>query len=296
VFTLRSGLLVLLLASLVALLLSNRLQRILKEIQARDAALQNVHDTLEKRVEERTAELERSLSVLHATLESTADGLLVVDHRGRAAVHNKKFAEMWRLDQKVVDTKDENKLLAAVLDQVKEPEQFLQKIKELNTRNDCHSYDLIYFKDGRVFERYSQPQRLGRDSLGRVWSFRDISERRLAEQRLITQHEVTLLLAEARSLQEVVPKILNALGERLQWDIGVLWVLDPLDHVLRCLEFWRATGVSVPAFEAATRAAVFKSGVGLPGHVWQIGQATWIEDVVKAENFARADGRNFRGG
>ncbi len=322
---------VLVMASLAALLLSNRLQRVvsepilnlartaraiateknyavrvksqsqdelgelingfnemLAEIQHRDAALQKVNDTLEERVDQRTAELEKSLSVLHATLESTADGLLVVDHRGRVTIHNKKFVEMWRLEDSVVQTRDEKQLLAAVLDQVKEPEQFIQKIKELNTRNDCHSYDLIYFKDGRVFERYSQPQRFGRDSLGRVWSFRDISERRLAEARLITQHEVTLLLAEARSLQEVSPKILNLLGERLQWDVGVLWLLDSSQEMLRCLEFWRAAGVTAPGFEGVTRKGTFQSGAGLPGHVWASGQVAWIEDVVKAENFSRA--------
>jgi PAS domain S-box-containing protein len=326
------GALVLLVASLVALLLSNRLQRVVSEpilnlartarsvateknyalrvhspnqdelgelingfnemlaqIQSRDAALQKAHATLEKRVEERTAELERSLSVLHATLESTADGLLVMDDRGRVSSYNKKFVTMWRLEQSVVDTGDEKQMLAAVLDQLKEPEQFLQRIKELNANNDSNSYDLIYFKDGRVFERYSQPQRLGRDSLGRVWSFRDITERRLAEQRLLTQHEVTLLLAEAHSVQEVAPKILNVLGERLQWDVGVMWVMDLGTDALQCLDFWRATGVTAPEFEAATLKATFDLGMGLPGHVWKIGQPAWIEDATADHQYSRAD-------
>ena len=326
------GALVLLVASLVALLLSNRLQRVvsepilklartaravateknyamrveaqsqdelgqlingfnemLTEIQNRDAALQKAHDTLEKRVEERTSELEKSLSVLHATLESTADGLLVVDEHGHVTSYNKKFVQMWRLPQAVVDTRDNKQLLAAVLDQVQEPEQFLSKIRDLYTRNDCHSFDLIHFKDGRVFERYSQPQRLGRDSMGRVWSFRDITERRLAEQRLLTQHEVTLLLAEATSLHDVAPKILNVLGERLQWDVGVVWTFDPEVRVLRCLEFWRAAGVALPEFESATRGASFEQGVGLPGHVWQIGQPAWIEDVAAQSDFVRSE-------
>ena len=326
------GVMVLLIASLVALLLSNRLQRVvsepilklahtarvvameknygvrvaaqsqdelgqlvngfnemLAEIQSRDAALQKAHDTLEKRVEERTSELEKSLSVLHATLESTADGLLVVDHRGRVTIYNKKFMQMWPLEKAVMATRNEEQLLAAVLDQVKEPEQFLQKIRDLNARNDCDSYDLIHFKDGRVFERYSQPQRLGRDSMGRVWSFRDITERRQAEQRLMTQHEVTLLLAEALSVQEVAPKILNVLGDRLRWDVGVVWVLDVDREMLRCLEFWRATGVAVPEFEVATRRATFQIGAGLPGQVWQTAQPSWIEDVLANQSFTRRE-------
>ena len=321
---------VLLMASLVALLLSNRLQRMvsepilrlartartvatekdyalrvqtenedelgqlidgfnemLTEIQRRDAALQKAHDSLEKRVEERTAELEKSLSVLHATLESTADGLLVVDQNGRVISYNKKFVQMWRLPQSVIDTRDDKQLLAAVLDQVQEPEQFLSRIKNLYAQNDSHSFDLIHFKDGRVFERHSQRQRVGRESLGRVWSFRDITERRLAEQRLITQHQVTLLLAEALSVQEVAPKILSMLGDRLQWDVGVVWIVDKSVDSLRCLEFWRAAGIVVPEFEAATRGMTFELGVGLPGHVWQIGQAAWIQDVIRDESFTR---------
>ena len=326
------GATVLLLALLVALLLSSRLQRVvslpilslariarivateknytvraetksrdelgqlvqgfnemLDQIQHRDAALQKAHDTLEKRVEQRTAELEESLSVLHATLESTADGLLVVDQDGRVTTYNKKFVQMWRLPDSVIATREDDQLLAAVLDQVSEPEQFLQKVKDLSARNNSHSYDLIHFKDGRVFERYSQPQRLGRDHMARVWSFRDITERRTAEQRLMIQHQVTLLLAEASSLQQVAPQILNVLGERLQWDIGVLWVVDNQLNALRCLELWRATGVAATEFEAATRAATFKMGAGLPGHVWEITQTAWIEDVITDANFVRSD-------
>src|SRR5436190_3270458 len=324
------GAIVLLLASLVALLLSNRLQRVisqpilslartartvateknyalrvetqshdelgqltngfnemLTQIQHRDAALQRAHDTLEKSVEARTAELEKSLSVLHATLESTADGLLVVDESGRVITYNKKFMQMWRLPQSVIDSKDDKQLLGAVLDQLLEPEEFLAKVKDLYTRNEAHSFDLIHFKDGRVFERHSQPQRLGREDHGRVWSFRDITERRLAEQRLITQHEITLLLAEGLSIQQVAPKILNVLGERLHWDVGAVWILDQDVHVLRCVEFWRAAGVVVPEFESATRGTAFEIGAGLPGHVWQIGQAASIEDVVQDERFGR---------
>ena len=327
------GGIVLLLASLVALLLSSRLQRVvsepilnlartarvvaaeknyavrvdshtqdelgeltkgfnemLAEIQTRDAALQKAHDTLEKRVEERTAELEKSLSTLHATLDSTTDGLLVVDDGGRVTIHNKKFVDMWRLEPSLVATADEKQLLAAVLDQLKEPEQFLQRMKELSGRTDFQSYDLIHFKDGRVFERYCQPQRLGRENIGRVWSFRDITERRLAEQRLLTQHEVTLLLAEAHSVQEAAPKFLNVLGERLQWDVGVVWVLEPQGTALRALEFWRAPGIATPRFEAVTRRASFEAGEGLPGHVWQLGQPAWIEDVTTSSHFARAEG------
>src|SRR6185295_13434045 len=123
--------------------LMNGFNEMLAQIQQRDAALQKAHDTLEKRVEERTAELEKSLSVLHATLESTADGLLVVDENGRVISYNKKFAQMWRLPQAVIDTRDDKQLLAAVLDQLQEPELFLAKVRDLYSRRESDSFDFI---------------------------------------------------------------------------------------------------------------------------------------------------------
>lgn len=130
--------------------------------------------TERKRAEER---IESSVSLLHATLESTADGILVVDDKRRVATYNQKYAEMWRIPQDVLDTRDGDKLLASVLDQVKNPTEFLRKISELYSQPEQQSYDAIEFNDGRVFERYSQPQYVAGKVRGRVWSFRDITER-----------------------------------------------------------------------------------------------------------------------
>jgi len=131
--------------------------------------------TERKRAEER---LETSFSLLHATLESTADGILVVDAYGKVATYNQKFVEMWHISGDILETRDDDKLLAYVLDQLKEPEQFLGKVKQLYSQPEQQSYDTIEFKDGRVLERYSQPQRIAGKVRGRAWSFRDITERR----------------------------------------------------------------------------------------------------------------------
>ena len=174
----------------------------ISEIQKRDSQLQKSRDTLEKRVEERTRELEESLSVLNATLDSTADGLLVVNKSGeRIVAFNEKFVEMWKLDRALVQQRDSRKLIGSVMDQIKQPEPFVQKIKDLYAEVETHSFDILEFKDGRIFERYSQPHRIAGQVVGRVWSFRDITERKRAEQRLLTQHEVTLVLSEALSLR-----------------------------------------------------------------------------------------------
>jgi two-component system cell cycle sensor histidine kinase/response regulator CckA len=128
--------------------------------------------------------LDRSLSLLHATLESTADGILVVDNDGRITGWNKKFAAMWKIPLEVLETGDDARVIESVLSQLVEPERFLAKVTELYGDPTATSFDVIDFSDGRIFERYSQPQRLDGHAAGRVWSFREITERRRLEDNL----------------------------------------------------------------------------------------------------------------
>jgi PAS domain S-box-containing protein len=129
-------------------------------------------------------EIKQSLSLLKATLESTADGILVVDKEGKIVSYNQRFMQMWRIPQSVIATRDDNETLSFVLDQVKEPDIFLSKVRELYSKPESESYDVLEFKDGRVFERYSMPQKIENDVVGRVWSFRNITERKQAEEEI----------------------------------------------------------------------------------------------------------------
>lgn len=137
--------------------------------------------TVQKRAEE---DLRRSQALLSATLESTSDGMCVVDGNRQIVCCNQKFIEMWKIPDSVIATRNDNHVLTFALDQVKDPAKFLSKVRNLYGQPDAESYDVVEFRDGRLFERYSQPHRIGSEILGRVWSFRDITERKWGEEAL----------------------------------------------------------------------------------------------------------------
>jgi len=135
------------------------------------------------------SELENSVSLLKATLESTEDGLLVVDSSGKIVQFNQKFKEMWRIPEQIMAEGKDNDALEYVKNQLINPDTFLENIKNLYSEPEATSSDLLEFSDGKFFERYSQPQKIKGISVGRVWSFRDITDRRRAEKDLIAAKE-----------------------------------------------------------------------------------------------------------
>jgi len=149
--------------------------------------LTTIIGTILRRQEERRSadrELLYSTSLATAALESTPDGILIVNMEGKIARWNQKFVELWNIPQNLLDMTGKDPVLAYNTSQMSNPEEFLARIKELNENPEESSTDTLYLADGRVFDRYSQPQKIGNEIVGRFWSFRDITERKKNEDNL----------------------------------------------------------------------------------------------------------------
>ena len=139
--------------------------------------------------------LQRARSLLQATIEATADGLLVVDANSSVTVYNHRFTSLWRIPEDLARERDDEKLLAYVCDQLENPDQFMRSTRELYLHPEQESFDVQHFKDGRVFERYSRPQQIAGQVAGRVWSFRDVTERETLLRRAVFLGDATRLLS-----------------------------------------------------------------------------------------------------
>ncbi|GAX42575.1 multi-sensor hybrid histidine kinase [Tolypothrix sp. NIES-4075] len=142
--------------------------------------------TKAKRSEAKRLQVEQeqaqTLSLLQATLESTADGIIVVNKNFNVSVFNQKFLQMWALPESLLQPEQSNERFMFMSQQTRDPEAFIARVKELFFKYpEQEAFDLVEMKDGRVFDRYSQPQWHNGEIIGRVWSFRDITARSQVE-------------------------------------------------------------------------------------------------------------------
>lgn len=178
--------------------------------------------------------LARALSLARSTLESTADGILVVDRDGIVQGHNRKFLEMWQIPPEVMETGDDRELVRRVFRQLVDAERFKQQLEALYADPGAESLDALHFHDGRVFERYSTPQRLADGEIvGRVWSFRDITSRVRLEEQLTHHafHDALTGLSNRVRLRERVQHALVRAGRTAE-RIAVLFIdLDGFKNI-----------------------------------------------------------------
>lgn len=135
--------------------------------------------------------LRRSLSQLRATLQSTADGILVVDNSARVTGYNQRFAELFDIPTEMLESCEENPVLVHLQRIAKDPSGFLVRVHAIYAEPTSNSSDLIELADGRIIERFSCPQWVDDRPVARVWSFRDVTKAKQTKKALVEQ---TLLL------------------------------------------------------------------------------------------------------
>lgn len=183
-----------------------------------------------KRAEETVA---HSVASLRATLESTADGILTVGPDRRIESYNRPFADMWRIPPALFSSHDDGPLLAYVLGQLVEPERFIEKVEYLYAHPHEESFDQLDFRDGRVFERVSRPMLVNGEARGRVWSFRDITERNRIRLRLAAFAKLGRLL-NATHEERAAGRIIASLADELfGWDCVTLDRYDAVRDACR---------------------------------------------------------------
>lgn len=160
--------------------------------------------------DERVAEeaLAHTLSQLRATLESTGNGILVLDWHGKVSSMNRMFGQMWQLPDELVHVQDDGRMLDFIVRQVLESEALRQLLDAV--LDSAETKGLWHHHDGRVLEVGSRPQFLHEQIVGRVFSFQDITERVLAEKALRESRD----FLEERVLERTAD--LHALNEKLQ--------------------------------------------------------------------------------
>jgi PAS domain S-box-containing protein len=160
-------------------------QQTARSIQAMQRRTQRQLLDAKRALEVQTRELRSSLSLVHATLESSPNGILVADPTGRVVAWNERYRELWRFPQGLLESGDGNALTAHAAQLVKNGERFARRVRELLDRPQVVASDIVELNDGRIFERYVSPQYIDARCVGTVINWNDITERKRAEQALL---------------------------------------------------------------------------------------------------------------
>ncbi|MCF7974373.1 MAG: PAS domain S-box protein [Phycisphaerae bacterium] len=164
---------------------------VLKDAEDRMAgSIGVIRDITERKEAEK--QLDQSCALLHATLESTADGLLAVDNEGRFTVYNQKFSSMWGVSEETLAKTCFGDLVTMMDEQLLEGGAFLHDLKTTGTSRTppmAETHGILVFKDGRIYEQFSKPQYVAEQVTGQVLSFRDVTERKQAELALLKSEE-----------------------------------------------------------------------------------------------------------
>jgi PAS domain S-box-containing protein len=191
-------------------------------------------DQVDRGVGEHTAdELATSLAMMHATLESTTDAILVTDEANYVREFNEKYIKLWEIPSHMMVSAHATELWDYISPQLKDPAGYLARIQEIVTSSAPETFDVLELKDGRVFERNSAIQLIKQRNVGRVWSLRDITQRKRAEDALANEKRVLEKIASGAPLKTVLDVLVR--GVEAQTCDGMICTVLIFDEQAQCL-------------------------------------------------------------
>ncbi len=206
-------------------------------------------------LEATTEELAQSLAMMRATLDSTAEGILAVDETGRVTAFNEQFLALWEITPKDAMDQSRDALLEAVSQKLKQPAEFVQRTREIYASTAPASRDVLELQDGRSIERSSKVQRTEQRIIGRVWTYRDITEQIRAEETLRDEARILELLnktgvaiAAQLELQNVVQIVTDAATELTGASFGAFFY-NIIDESGEALLLYTLSGAPREAFD-----------------------------------------------
>jgi PAS domain S-box-containing protein len=212
-------------------------------------------------------EAERSLSLLQATFNATDAGIVALDRHGKVCNFNQKFVEMWQIPEAMLYSPNRQSALTFVLRQLKYPPRFLNTVMQLSAEPKTPTYDIVEFKDSRIFEVYSHPSKVGEKIVGRVWSFRDITERKRVEkslkhrvefEQLITNLSTYFISLSTEEIDYGIEQALQKISQFIGVDRGYIYVFPDDESLIKSLYQWKKNSGKPELPEESTAAKPHK--------------------------------------
>lgn len=222
-------------------------------------------------------ELATSLAMMHATLESTTDAILVTDEANWVREYNEKYIKLWDIPPHMMVSVQAEQLWNYISAQLKDPAGYLARIHEIVASSVAESFDVLELKDGRVFERNSAIQLIKQRNIGRVWSFRDITQRKRAEDALANEKRVLEKIASGAPLTTVLDVLVR--GVEAQTCDGMMCTVLIFDEDAQCLRHGAA-----PSLPHEYNAIV--DGIGIGPRIGSCGSAAYTRAPVFATDVA----------
>jgi PAS domain S-box-containing protein len=197
-------------------------------------SVQRLQDPQQAEIREDSGnELATALAMMHATLESTTDAILVTDEANYVWEFNEKYVNLWGIPPHIMVSAHASELWNYVSAQLKDAVGYLARIDQIVASAAPETFDVLQLKDGRVLERNSAIQLIKQQNIGRVWGFRDITQRKRAQDALANEKSVLEKIASGASLATVLDVLVR--GVEAQSCDGMMCIVLVFDEKGQCL-------------------------------------------------------------